>query len=104
MQMLEDVCKYHMQDHSVVLDLKESIRDIIEGQNEMRSGLIALTEAFKNMDRLEVRLDKMEVERSRQEDKRDKEVEELRTFMNKALGIGAAVVAIMSIALKFIGV
>lgn len=100
----KDICQYHLQDHSNIGDLKDAVKVIIDGQHGMRGDLLKLTEAFKNMDRLEIRLDKMEEERVRQGEKRDKEIEELKSFMNKALGWLAAAVAIGSIGLKFIGV
>lgn len=99
-----DICQYHSQDHSVIGDLKDAVKVIIDGQQDMRGDLLKLTEAFKNMDRLESRLEKIEDERKRQEERRDIEVQELRAFMNKALGILATAAVVGSVLLKFIGV
>lgn len=99
-----EVCQYHTYDHQVIGDLKSSVALIIEGQQEMRSSIVQLLEAFKYMDRLELRLEKIEEERRRQGEKRDKEIAELKTFMNKAIGyIGAAGIA-GGILMKFVGV
>jgi len=114
------LCQYHINDHAVISDLKDSVRVIIEGQQEMRTSVIQLTEAFKNMERIEariekiedlrserevkmdLRIEKIEDQRADREERREKEIRELRAFMNKALGILAATTAIGSVALKLL--
>lgn len=99
-----DICQYHTNDHAVISDLRDAVKIIIEGQQDMRASLIQLTEAFKNMERIELRLEKIEDRRRSDREKRDNEIAELKTFMNRAMGWAAAIALIGGILIKFLGV
>jgi hypothetical protein len=103
MEVQNEICQYHMADHGTITDLKESVKTIVDSQMAVKSGLASLTEAFKSMDRLEARLEKMEVERLRQGELRDLEIKELRAFMNRSLGWAAAGILGLGIVLRLVG-
>lgn len=103
LQMHEGICQYHMSDHAIIGDLKESVKVIIDGQSDLQMSVIQLAEAFKNMDRIEDRLEKIEIERRRQGERRDAEIKELRAFMNRSLGWAAAAVMAVGVAVKLSG-
>ena len=97
-------CQYHALTESVISDLKAAVQKLTESQEQMKETVIQLAEAFKAMERLNKRIDKLENTLVEKNKEQDKKVDELRIFMYKALGAGMAIMGALSIALKFAGV
>lgn len=97
-------CQYHALTESVIGDLKAAVQKLTESQEQMKETVIQLAEAFKAMERLNQRIDKLENNLVEKNKEQDKKVDELRIFMYKALGAGMALMGALSIALKFAGV
>lgn len=96
-------CSYHLLTENIIKDMKSAVDKLIEGQDSMRETVIHLTDAFKTMDRIESRLEKLE-ELQRETDKeQDQKIQELRGFMYKLMGVAAGAGAVMGVLLKFIG-
>ena len=102
-QSVKDVCQYHMADHETIGDLKQALAMMVSSQQEVKETLIQLVESFKNMDKIEKRIDKIEDSREKQGERRDKEIKELRAFMNRSLGWAAAAVMALGIGLRVVG-
>ncbi len=93
-------CQYHALTEAVVEDLKDAVHRLMEGQDQMKETVIKLAEAFKYMEKVEVKVDRLE-ERLRETDrehakivaekneKQDIEIDKIKVFMYKAMGAGA---------------
>lgn len=96
-----DSCMYHALTDSVIQDLKEAMRSLVDGQMQMKETIIKLTEAFKSMERLDKRIDATELRVKENE----KEVSDLRVAVYKAGAVVAGLMIVLQIGLKvFIGV
>lgn len=97
-----EVCNYHNANDSVIGDMKEAVKALVAGQVEMRLSITQLVEAFKSMDRLEAKIDKLEARQIINDKDQDEKIQELRNFMYKCLGAGSAILTIGGFLLKFI--
>lgn len=82
-----DTCQYHYLTQSVITDLKDAVAKILEGQAQMRDTVISLVETVKGFDRIDARIEKLEQERKEHEKIQDEQIDGLRIFMYKAMGI-----------------
>lgn len=88
----------------VIDDLRDSVKKLLEGQDELKVTVIKMSEAFKSMDRVESRIEKIEAEQKEKNKEQDEKIDRLRIFMYKAGGAWTALLIVGSILLKFIGV
>jgi hypothetical protein len=91
-------CQYHALTESVVRDLKVAVQRTVEGQDQLKETVIHLTEAFKAMDRIDKRMEKLEDSMALKDKEQDQKIDELRIFMYKALGSIATVMAAIGVA------
>lgn len=102
-------CQYHMMTEGSVEDLKVAVRDLTETQVHMRETLMQLAEVFRAVQRLEGRMDKLEIQKESLMEKcekkfqernreQDSKLDEVRIFMYKAIGVGALAVPLLTIA------
>lgn len=91
-----ETCQYHYLTESVISDLKESVIKLLEGQEKMSNTIIQMTEAFKAVDKLDGRLEKLEDNQKLKDEQQDSRIDELRMFMYKAIGGGSVIVAIVT--------
>jgi len=98
-----DTCQYHYLTESVISDLKESVVKLLEGQTKMSETIIQLTEAFKAIEKLDSKLEKLEDLQRTKDAEQDKKIDELRMFTYKAMGAIGVIVTAAGMALKFIG-
>lgn len=96
-------CQYHALTESVVKDLKVTVQKVSEGQDQMRETVIHLTEAFKAMERIDKRMEKLEDATLRRDKEQDSKIDELRIFMYKAIGAMMAVSVGAGVFFKFAG-
>lgn len=119
-------CVYHDINETVIEDLKNAVKVLLDGQQDLKLSVIQLTEAFKSMDRIESKVDKLEEvfslrlnrveddmkakldkleDRQKELDKeQDAKIGEVRGFMYKVSGALAVLTAIAPILLKFVGI
>lgn len=98
-------CQYHQLTGAAIQDMRETVKALVEGQQQMRDNLIQLTEAFKQMDRLERRVDKMEERGEKDNKEQDVSIRKLENNFYKAAGGIGAVLVVAQILLKvFFGV
>lgn len=100
---LPSTCQYHALTDAVITDLKEAVHKLMESQEKMRETVITMTEAFKAVERLDARLEKMEDEQKSRDKDQDKKIDQLRAFMYKVSGGAIAVCGMIGWATKFIG-
>jgi hypothetical protein len=81
-------CQYHALTEAVVEDLKDAVHRLMEGQDQMKETVIKLVEAFKYMERLDAKIDKLEELHREKERDQDCEIKELKAFMYKIMGVG----------------
>lgn len=96
-------CNYHNLNDAIISDLREAVKALVVGQVDMKLSVTQLVEAFKSMDRLEIKIDKLESTQAERNEKQDIKIDELRVFMYKCLGAGAAIMAVGGLLLRFIG-
>lgn len=99
-QPMINPCNVHPQFESVVKDLKDTTRYLVEGQVELKMTLIQLTEHLKGLERLEKRVDGMELLRREGDKIKDCKIDELRVFMYKVVGAVAVLSFLGPIAVK----
>ena len=98
----DSTCQYHTLTDSVITDLKDAVAKLLEGQTEMRDTVIQLAEAFKAVDKMADRLEKVEDLQRDRDKEQDKKIEGLRGFMYKAIGGLTTVVAIAGLLIALI--
>jgi len=79
-------CGSHDHYEAMLEEVRRATRGIEEGQTEIRMTLIKLTEHMKGLERLEVRVDKLEVRHERDEKEARKEIDRLKGFMYRIVG------------------
>jgi hypothetical protein len=89
-----DTCQYHHLTQSVITDLKDAVAKILEGQAQMRDTVISLVETVKGFDRIDARIEKLEADRKEHEKLQDEQIDGLRIFMYKAMGIIGVLVVV----------
>ena len=95
-------CQYHTLTENVIRDLKEAVQSTVEGQQQLRETVIHLTEAFKAMERIDKRMEKMEDATVLRDKEQDQKIDELRIFMYKALGVLAAIGTGLGVVMQFL--
>lgn len=98
-----NTCHYHALTDSVITDLKEAVHKLMEGQEKMRESLIIMTEAFKAVERLDGRVEKLEVQLREKDKEQDSKIDKLRVFMYKSTGAVGAIAVVIGYLTKFIG-
>lgn len=93
-----DTCQYHYLTENVIADLKDAVKQLLEGQGEMRDTVIQLVEQQKSFDRLADRLEKLEDLQRDKDEKQDGKIQELRAFMYKAMGA----IGVLGLAVGFV--
>lgn len=88
----------------VIDDLRDSVKKLLDGQEQLTLTVVKMAEAFKNMDKFEDRVERLEARQEVKDKEQDIKIEELRAFMYKAGGVWAALMIIGTVLLKFIGV
>lgn len=102
-------CQYHMMTEGSVGDLKAAVKNLTDTQVQMRETLMQLSEVFRAVERLEKRMDKLEIQRDgivekcekKHEDRwkeQEGKLDEVRIFMYKAIGVGALAVPLLTVA------
>jgi len=99
-----DICQYHALTDAIINDLRSAVHKLAEGQEQMRDTVVQLTEAFKSMDRIERKLEKMEDIHREDLAESNKKVGELRAFMYKVSGAAAVIAAVLPHVLKILGI
>ena len=108
----QSICQYHTLNDSVIHDLRDSVKVLIDGQQEMRVSVMQLTEALKAMDRIERKIDKLEDAHKDDLDKfatnqriRNKEIDieigNLKAFVYKVTGFAIAAGSILGLIFRF---
>ena len=97
-------CQYHVLTESVIADLKQAVEKLMEGQDQMKETVIHLTEAFKAMERIDARMEKLEDLQRVKDQIQDAKLDEVKGFMYKAMGALAAIGALGGVVLKYFGV
>ena len=102
-------CQYHLMTEGSVEDLKAAVKNLTETQVHMRETLMQLAEVFRAVERLEKRMDKLEIQKEemvarcehraeKRNTEQDSKIDEVRVFMYKAIGVGALAVPLLTIA------
>lgn len=108
----ELTCQYHNVNESVIHDLRDAVKQLVESHQEMRVSVMQLTEALKSMERIERKIDKLEEEHREDLDKmwrmhreKDKEqdtkIEELKAFVYKISGAAVGAGGVIGFLMKF---
>ena len=111
-EIQQSICQYHTLNDSVIHDLRDSVKVLIDVQQGMRVSVTQLTEAFKAMDRIEKKIDKMEDAHKADLDKfatnqrlRNKEVDQeldkLKAFVYRVTGSAVAAGGILGLVFRF---
>lgn len=95
-------CLYHVLTDSVIHDLKEAVKRIMEGQDQMKETVIQLAEAFKSMERLDRKIDKIEELQRSKNESTDRELSSLKGTLYKAGGAVAALMVLGEVAIRII--
>jgi hypothetical protein len=95
-------CQYHALTESVVKDLKVAVQRTVEGQDQLKETVIHLTEAFKAMERIDKRMEKLEDSITLKDKEQDQKIDELRIFMYKSIGILTAIGTGFAVVMKFL--
>ena len=107
-------CQYHALTEAVVEDLKDAVHRLMEGQDQMKETVIKLAEAFKYMEKVEVKVDRLE-ERYRdaeketardlaeKNEKQDLEIDRIKMFMYKSMGAGSLAMTALTYSLSTLG-
>lgn len=98
-------CQYHYFTERVISDLKNAVEQLLEGQRAMSDTIVKLTENVKAIEKLDVRLEKLEdLQRNREKEQLEK-LDEVRRFMWKVAGAISVIAPAIAILTKiFVGV
>lgn len=95
-------CIYNEIHENAIVELKESVKVLLEGQRHMSEAIVQLTTSLKSIDRLERKIDKLEEHQREEIDKQEVKIEKLSAMVYKAGGAVAAVVIIIQAAIGLI--
>lgn len=98
-----ETCQYHALTESVITDLKDAVKKLTEGQEQMNKTVVQLTEAFKWMDRIDRRVEKVEDLQRAKDREQDHEIGEVKGFMYRAGGVAVGASVALPYLLKMIG-
>lgn len=99
-----DTCSYHVFTESIINDLKDVTKKLTEGQEQMRISITRLVEGFKYMEKLDTKVDKLEVEMRDMDAVQEIKIQELKSFIRKASGIAIGIVTTVGILVQVLAI
>jgi uncharacterized coiled-coil protein SlyX len=96
---MEDLrCAWHPHNEALIAEIREAMKEQTSTVGELRIAVVKLTENMRAVEKLDARLDKMEMALSERDKRQDSDIEQLKQFMWKATGI----LAVISVALPIL--
>lgn len=100
---MEDIrCAWHPHNEALIAEIREAMKEQTNTVGELRIAVVKLTENMRAVEKLESRIDKMEVQLSERDRRQDGDIDSLKSFMWKSIGATVVISILLPILIPLI--